>query len=120
MSLVFKLVHGVVLAGVVAATAAFGQCAGQFAGSYRDYPQPVGAVQTFAFHPLPSWMTVAFEARGRSEGQTAIGYVSGNGYGYELTRARGSLDLRPNVGAGHFFPRLLMTEKQYGTPMAIA
>jgi hypothetical protein len=94
MSLVFQLAHGVVLAGVVAASAAFGQDAGQFADSYRDYPQPVGAVRTFAFHQLPSWMTMAFEVRGRSEAQTEIGYVSGNGYGYELTRARGSLDLR--------------------------
>jgi hypothetical protein len=96
MSLVFKLVYGVVLAGVVAASAAFGQAAGQSAGSYRDYPQTVGAVQTFAFHLLPSWMTVAFEVRGPSEGQTEIGSASGNGYGYELTRARGPLDLRPS------------------------
>jgi hypothetical protein len=64
-------------------------------GQYKDYPQTVGKVQTFAFHEIPSWATFAFDLRGRSEGQTSIGYISGNGYGYELTRAWGSVDLRP-------------------------
>jgi hypothetical protein len=37
-------------------------------------------------------MTLDMELRGRTEGQTAIDYVSGNGYAYELTRIRGGLE----------------------------
>jgi hypothetical protein len=84
--LLFVLVSTVLLPG--------GAAVAQDVGSYKDYPQPVGVAQTFAFHQLPSWMTIAFDVRGRSEGQTEIGSVAGNGYGYELTRVWGSVDLR--------------------------
>jgi hypothetical protein len=40
-------------------------------------------------------MTLDMELRGRTEGQTAINYISGNGHAYELTRVRGGLTVRP-------------------------
>lgn len=75
------------LLGLVLVPEAFGQ--------YKEYPEKRGDVQPFKFYEIPSWMTLDMEFRGRTEGQTAINYVSGNGHAYELTRVRGGLTIRP-------------------------
>src|ERR1700761_9766470 len=65
------------------------------AAQYQDYPQHAGQVQPLSTSLMPSWMSIDMALRGRTEGQTAINYISGNGYGYELTRAWGGLQVRP-------------------------
>ncbi|HEY0162615.1 MAG TPA: alginate export family protein [Edaphobacter sp.] len=61
---------------------------------YSDYPQKKGKVQPLVWRPLPNWITLDFELRGRTEGQTSFNYTQGNRT-YELTRAWGSAELRP-------------------------
>ena len=41
------------------------------------YPLKEGIVQPFHNNDIPSWMTLDMELRGRTEEQTALGYVSG-------------------------------------------
>lgn len=62
---------------------------------YKDYPQLRGETQTLAEHPLPSWITLSGELRSRTEDQTAINLLSGEGHFYELERVRGDMELRP-------------------------
>jgi len=44
---------------------------------------------------LPNWLTLAFELRGRTEGQTSFNYTQDGNRVYELTRTWGSVELRP-------------------------
>ena len=74
-------------------TAAFH--ANAFGQQFREYPQILGKSQTFSIRALPSWMSLEFDLRTRGEGQTSISYLPGNGYGYDLTRVRGAVDVRP-------------------------
>jgi|GEM_PF-6676410 len=50
--------------------------------------------QNFAVSQFPSWMTIDFTLRGRTEAQTAINYEPQNTQLYELTRARGGLTIQ--------------------------
>ena len=59
------------------------------------YPQKEGIQQSFHWDQLPSWMSLDMELRGRTEDQTALGYVSGKDRLYELTRVWGGLTVRP-------------------------
>jgi hypothetical protein len=65
------------------------------AQQFREYPQILGKSQSFRSSLLPSWMTVDMDLRTRSEGQSAINYISGNENGYDLTRVRGAVEIRP-------------------------
>jgi hypothetical protein len=65
------------------------------AAQYQDYPQHIGQVQPLSTSLMPRWASIDMVLRGRTEGQTAVNYISGNGYGYELTRAWGGLQVRP-------------------------
>jgi hypothetical protein len=62
---------------------------------YADYPQKKGKLQELQWDALPSWATIDFELRGRTEGQTAYNLTSGNGRVYELTRVHGGIEVRP-------------------------
>jgi hypothetical protein len=62
---------------------------------YADYPQKRGKIQPLEWKALPSWMTIGMELRGRTEGQTSINYTQNGDRTYELTRAWGSLEVRP-------------------------
>jgi len=62
---------------------------------YIDYPQIRGKTQPLLEHKLPSWMTLDGEIRSRTEDQTAINYLSGQGKFYELERIRGGMEIRP-------------------------
>lgn len=62
---------------------------------YRDYPQLRGQTQPLTEGKLPSWMTLDGELRSRTENQTAINLLPGQGKFYELERIRGGLETRP-------------------------
>ena len=62
---------------------------------YKDYPQIRGLTQPLTEHELPSWMTLDGEFRSRTENQTAINYLPGEGKFYELERVRGGMEIRP-------------------------
>ena len=62
---------------------------------YKDYPQLRGETEQLTEHKLPSWMTLDGELRSRTEDQTAINYLPGEGKFYELERVRGSMEIRP-------------------------
>ncbi len=62
---------------------------------YFDYPGSREPVQPLQWNPLPAWLTLDMELRGRTEGQTSLNQVSSNDRIYELTRARGGLTIRP-------------------------
>ncbi|HEX4319421.1 MAG TPA: alginate export family protein [Acidobacteriaceae bacterium] len=62
---------------------------------YKDYPQIAGKVQPLTLNEFPSWLTLDVDLRGRTEAQTSINYQSGNAQVYELTRARGAMEVRP-------------------------
>lgn len=62
---------------------------------YADYPQKRGKVQPLEWQAIPDWMTIAFELRGRTEGQTSFNYAQDGDRIYELTRVWGSVELRP-------------------------
>ena len=62
---------------------------------YKDYPQLRGDTHSLTEHALPSWMTLDGELRSRTEDQTAIGLLPGQGHFYELERVRGGMELRP-------------------------
>jgi hypothetical protein len=63
--------------------------------SYADYPQKRGKTQGIGWDELPSWMTLAVEARSRTEGQTSFSYVQNADRTYDLTRVLGSVEVRP-------------------------
>lgn len=63
---------------------------------YADYPQKRGKIQPLEWEPLPDWLTLAFELRGRTEGQTSYTYTQNDDRIYELTRVWGSMELRPS------------------------
>src|SRR5258708_6014854 len=62
---------------------------------YKDYPQLRGQTQSLTEGKLPSWMTLDGELRSRTEDQTAINLLPGQGKFYELERVRGGMDIRP-------------------------
>src|SRR5258708_25149298 len=62
---------------------------------YKDYPQLRGQTQPLTEHKLPSWMTLDGELRSRTEDQTAISLLPGQGKFYELERIRGGMEIRP-------------------------
>jgi hypothetical protein len=62
---------------------------------YKDYPQLRGETQSLTEHKLPPWMTLDGELRSRTEDQTAISLLPGQGKFYELERVRGGMELRP-------------------------
>jgi hypothetical protein len=62
---------------------------------YKDYPQASGKVQPLTIPAIPSWVDFDMDLRGRGEGQTSVNYIGGNAQDYFLTRARGSMQLRP-------------------------
>src|SRR5258707_2221476 len=59
------------------------------------YPENMGKQHQLQFDPLPRWVTFDMELRGRTEGQTSLGHVSGLDRSYELTRVRGGVTVRP-------------------------
>lgn len=59
------------------------------------YPLKEGTFQPFHSTDIPSWMTLDMELRGRTEEQTALGYVSGKDRLYELTRVWGGVTAVP-------------------------
>ena len=62
---------------------------------YKDYPQVRGETQPLTEHKLPSWMTLDGELRSRTEDQTALNLLPGQGKFYELERIRGGMHVRP-------------------------
>jgi Alginate export len=62
---------------------------------YLDYPQIRGQTQSLTKDKLPSWMTLDGELRSRTEDQTAINLLPGQGKFYELERIRGGMEIRP-------------------------
>jgi len=58
------------------------------------YPKKEGIEQPLIWPEMPSWMSIDMELRGRTEDQTALGYVPGKGRLYELTRVRGGITAR--------------------------
>ena len=62
---------------------------------YKDYPQLRGQTQSLTENVLPPWMALDGEIRSRSEGQTAINLLPGQGNAYELERIRGGMRIRP-------------------------
>jgi hypothetical protein len=63
--------------------------------TYLDYPQIQGKVQPLQWAPLPKWMTLDMQLRGRMESQSSDDYISGNEQIYFLTRVWGGLEIRP-------------------------
>jgi Alginate export len=51
-------------------------------------------LQSLHLSDIPSWMTLDLQLRGRTEEQTALGYVSGKDRLYELTRVWGGVNMR--------------------------
>jgi hypothetical protein len=66
-----------------------------YAQREKMYPENMGKQHQLQFDPLPRWVTFDMELRGRTEDQTAMGYVSGKERMYELTRVRGGVTVRP-------------------------
>jgi hypothetical protein len=62
---------------------------------YMDYPQVRGETQPLTEHKLPSWMTLDGELRSRTEDQTALSLLPGQGKFYELERIRDGMHVRP-------------------------
>ena len=62
---------------------------------YKDYPQLRGQTQLLTEGKLPWWMSLDGELRSRTEDQTAIGLLPGQGKFYELERIRGGVEIRP-------------------------
>jgi hypothetical protein len=67
----------------------------QSAVQYIEYPQTRGVQRNFKFDAVPKWATLDFQLRGRTEYQSSVNYISGNGQNYELTRVYGGLEVRP-------------------------
>src|SRR5258705_12670190 len=66
-----------------------------YAQREKMYPENMGKQHQLQFDPLPRWVTFDMELRGRTEGQTSLGHVSGLDRAYELTRVRGGVTVRP-------------------------
>jgi hypothetical protein len=64
---------------------------------YKDYPQLRGETQPLTEHALPSWMILDGELRSRTENQTAINSLPGQGHFYELERVTGGMELLPTT-----------------------
>ena len=64
--------------------------------SYADYPQKRGKTIGLAWDQVPSWMTLGLEVRSRTQGETSFGYVQNGDRIYDLTRAMGSVEIRPS------------------------
>jgi hypothetical protein len=62
---------------------------------YKDYPQIKGKTQSLTEKKLPSWMTLDGELRSRTEDQTAINLLPGQGKFYELERIRAGIEVQP-------------------------
>jgi hypothetical protein len=62
---------------------------------YKDYPQIQGKTQPLTEHKLPFWMTLDGELRSRTEDQTAINLLRGQGKFYELERIRAGIEICP-------------------------
>jgi hypothetical protein len=62
---------------------------------YKDYPQIRGQTQTLTKEKLPSWMTLDFELRSRTEDQTAINLLPGQNKFYELERIHAGMKITP-------------------------
>ncbi|GGH16294.1 alginate export family protein [Silvibacterium dinghuense] len=62
---------------------------------YKDYPQKAGVVQNVPTKLLPGWLSLDMQVRGRTEGETTVSNVSGNGQVYELTRVWPGIEARP-------------------------
>jgi hypothetical protein len=79
------------------AQGAWGQqsAANSAATSRIDYAMESGKVQPLHWSGVPKWATIDFQLRGRTENQTSVNYISGNGQVYELTRVWGGLEVRP-------------------------
>jgi hypothetical protein len=58
------------------------------------YPLKQGTMQPFHSSEVPSWMTLDFELRGRTEDQSSLGLVHNKDRAYELTRVWGGLTAR--------------------------
>src|ERR1700738_489440 len=58
---------------------------------YIDCPQVRGETQPLTEHKLPSWMTLDGKLRSRTEDQTALSLLPGQGKFYELERIRGGM-----------------------------
>ena len=63
---------------------------------YADYPQKRGKVEPLQWNELPSWMSLSFELRGRTEGQTSFNYTENSDRIYELTRDYAAIEIRPS------------------------
>jgi hypothetical protein len=59
------------------------------------YPLKEGSVQQIHNSEIPNWIKLDMELRGRTEEQTALGYVSGKDRLYELTRVWGGMTVVP-------------------------
>jgi hypothetical protein len=70
-------------------------CASSALAQQALYPLKEGVVQPLHDKDVPNWMTFEMELRGRTEEQTALGYVSGKDRLYELTRVWGSMTVVP-------------------------
>lgn len=69
-------------------------CSAQIDKSSASLPQR-NQERTFDRKDVPRWITLEMEWRDRLEDQTAINLVPEKGRLYDLTRVRGSFDLRP-------------------------
>lgn len=81
-----------VIAGLLIVSHASAQ---ESAVRYIDYPQTRGSQYEFRTDLIPKWATLDFQLRGRTEYQSSVNYISGNGQTYELTRVYGGLQVRP-------------------------
>ena len=59
---------------------------------YFDYPQVAPKQEPLTWREMPSWMTIDWEFRSRTEGQTSYNEVSANDRIYDLTRVRFFID----------------------------
>ncbi len=66
------------------------------AAQYIEYPQILGKEQPLHLDGIPQWATFDGQVRGRTENQTSVDYIPGNGQLYELTRIYGGLRVRPS------------------------
>jgi hypothetical protein len=81
-----------ILAGLLIVSHASAQ---ESAVQYIEYPQTRGVQRDFRTDLIPKWATLDFQLRGRTEYQSSVNYISGNGQTYELTRVYGGLQVRP-------------------------
>jgi hypothetical protein len=83
---------GLLVAGLISGSQARAQ---QSAVQYIEYPQTRGVQRDYQLSWIPKWATLDMQLRGRTEYQSSVNYISGNGQTYELTRIYGGLEVRP-------------------------